>query len=244
MFERKEVRQSEHSNQSVASHGLKTHVTGRMSLWPVMYSGKPIIGIAGGIGSGKSFVANLFAQLGCAVLDADAQVRQAYADPQVLQVLRQWWGDGIFRPDGAVHRSAIARKVFGDPKERERLEALLHPMVARFRDGEMKNLASNPKTVAFVWDTPLLFEAGLNSQCDAVVFIDTPLHLRLRRVSQARGWDEAELLKREKLQWPLDTKREISDYFIENTADADVVRDQVRDVLSRILARASQPEPT
>jgi dephospho-CoA kinase len=209
-----------------------------------MFSGKPIIGIAGGIGSGKSFVAGLFAELGCAILDSDAHVRQAYGDPQVLAALRQWWGDEVLRPDGSVDRSRIAGRVFHDPRERKRLEGLLHPMVARLREREMEKLALNPGVVAFVWDTPLLFEAGLNSRCDAVAFVDTPLELRLRRVSRSRGWDEAELQKREKLQWPLDRKREISDYIIENTADVGVVRDQVRDVLSRILARVSQrPEP-
>jgi dephospho-CoA kinase len=210
-----------------------------------MFSGKPIIGIAGGIGSGKSFVARLFAELGCAVIDSDAQVREAYADPHVLQTLRQWWGQGVIQADGSINRPAIATRVFGDPSERQRLEDLLHPIVGRLRNQKMKNLTANPDIVAFVWDTPLLFEAGLRSQCDAVVFVDTPLETRLRRVSQARGWDEAELLKREKLQWPLDRKREISDYLIENTADAGVVRDQVRGVLSCILARVSQrPEPT
>jgi dephospho-CoA kinase len=209
-----------------------------------MFAGKPIIGIAGGIGSGKSFVATLFAEFGCAVIDSDAQVRQAYQDPQVLGTIRKWWGDEVFSPSGSLDRSAVAKRVFSDPRERERLEGLVHPMVEQARTAEMKKWAGNPRIVAFVWDTPLLFEAGLKSQCDAVIFVDTPLETRLRRVAQARGWDEAELIKREKLQWPLDRKREISDYLIENTADAGVVRGQVRDVLSRILARASQrPEP-
>jgi dephospho-CoA kinase len=104
----------------------------------------------------------------------------------------------------------------------------------------MQKLAPDPEVVAFVWDTPLLLEAGLKDQCDAVVFVDAPPELRLQRVSRARGWDIAELLRRENLQWPLDRKREIADYVIRNTADAGEARSQVRDVLSRILARASQ----
>ena len=203
-----------------------------------MFSGKPIIGISGGIGSGKSFVAGLFGELGCLVIDSDAQVRRAYALPEVRDALRRWWGEAVFRPDGEIDRRAIAARVFTDPAERARLEGLLHPMVARMRDEEMAAHASDPQTVAFVWDTPLLFEAGLDRQCDALVFVDAPAELRARRVREGRGWDAAELARRENLQWPLDRKREISDHQITNTASADEVRGQVRKVLSRILARS------
>jgi dephospho-CoA kinase len=210
-----------------------------------MFNGKPIIGITGGIGSGKSFVACLFGELGCAVIDADAQVREAYDDPHVRQTLRQWWGDAALKADGSIDRSGIARRIFNDPDERRKLEGLLHPMVHAARQRQMGILSRDPRTIAFVWDTPLLFEAGLNDQCDAVVFVDAPFEVRLDRVTRGRQWDEAELLRRENLQWPLDKKRSIADYIIRNTADAGEARSQVRAVLSRILERASHgPGPT
>jgi len=204
-----------------------------------MFAGKPVIGLAGGIGSGKSFVASLFAELGCAVIDADAQVRSAYEDPSVKRTLREWWGEAILQPDGSVNRRAVAQRIFSDPDDRRRLEGLLHPRVADQRRQQMKDLEQNTGVVAFVWDTPLLFEAGLKAECDAVVFVDAPAELRLERVARARGWDQEELRRRENLQWPLDRKREISDYVIRNAADAGDARCQIRDVLSRILARAS-----
>ena len=77
-----------------------------------MYFGKPIIGLVGGIGSGKSTVAKLFGELGCMVVDSDAQVRDAYREPPVLETLRTWWGDQVLHPDGTVNRSFIAAKVF------------------------------------------------------------------------------------------------------------------------------------
>ena len=205
-----------------------------------MILGKPIIGITGGIGSGKSYIARLFGELGCAVIDSDSQVRAAYDDPEVRQVLREWWGDAPFNPEGTVNRAAIAQRVFGNAAELKRLEGLIHPLVAKARSELMQKLAHNGGVVAFVWDTPLLLEAGLKDQCDAVIFVDAPPELRFQRVARARGWDSAELLRRENLQWPLDRKREIADYVIRNAADAGDARSQVRDVLSRILARASQ----
>jgi dephospho-CoA kinase len=104
----------------------------------------------------------------------------------------------------------------------------------------MAGAGANPQVVAFVWDTPLLFETGLNRACDAVVFVEAPFEQRLARVKTSRGWEETELLRRQNLQWGLDKKREMSDHRVTNTAD-DVgdVRDQVRATLSRILAGTS-----
>src|SRR5689334_23216760 len=157
-----------------------------------MFGGRPIIGIAGGIGGGKSHIARLLGELGCAVIDSDAQVKAAYADPKVLVQLRQWWGDSVITPDGLPNRKAIAQKIFSDESERKRLESLLHPLVAELRDRQMAELAKDSAIVAFVWDTPLLFEAGLSEKCDAILFVDTPLEIRQERVARTRGWSPGE----------------------------------------------------
>jgi dephospho-CoA kinase len=201
-----------------------------------MFGGKPVIGVAGGIGSGKSFVAHLFGEEGCLVISADEQVRLAYKDFRVKQALKQWWGNLILSPNGEIDRSVVARKVFSHPDELRRLEQLLHPIVNQARETAMKCRADDPQVPAFVWDTPLLFENGLEKQCDAVVFVDSPLEMRRERLKESRGWEAAELESRENLQLPLDKKKEISDYVISNAAGADQVRAQVREVLSRILA--------
>jgi dephospho-CoA kinase len=202
-----------------------------------VFRGKPIIGITGGIGSGKSTVARMFGEMGCLVIDADEQVRQAYQDPAVVQQLRQWWGDEIIKEPGELNRGKIADIIFSDPGQKRKLEELLHPKVAELRQRRMAEAADDPQIAAFVWDTPLLFEAGLRGECDAVVFVEAPFQQRLERLEQSRGWDEAELRRREKSQWPLDKKREISDYTVDNTANADHVRGQVSEVFFRILAR-------
>jgi dephospho-CoA kinase len=219
-----------------------------------MFRGKPIIGIVGGIGSGKSYVARLFGERGCLVIDADALVREAYEDPAIRQRLRSWWGESIFRADGTVDRRAIAGRVFTDERERRRLEELLHPWVDERRRQIMA--AADEQTVAFVWDTPLLMETGLNRQCDAVVFVDAPEAERLRRVAEQRGWDEHELRRREKLQMPLDKKRELSDSVLVNPAHGATMtgssvvvpvegdaRSQVREILSRIVIGLPKRSP-
>ena len=214
-----------------------------------MYAGKPIIGLVGGIGSGKSFVAKLFAEAGCLVVDSDAQVREAYRDPKVVEAVRGWWGDEVLHDDGSVNRSAIAARVFADPDEKRRLEGLIHPIVHAQRERQMWAAADDPQVVAYVWDTPLLLEAGLAAQCDAIVFVDAAPEQRLSRVKSRSGWDRAELERREKSQTPLDTKRSLADYVVSNTADADSgpsalagLREQVLRVLSQILARLPNRE--
>jgi dephospho-CoA kinase len=200
-----------------------------------MIHNKPIIGVVGGIGAGKSFVAEMFAELGCLVLSADEAVRQAYDEPAIRQQLRIWWGEEAFEANGDVNRPWIAQRIFSDSAERQRLEALLHPRAQALRTEKMNRFANDSLIVAFIWDIPLLFEAGQDRHCDAILFVDSPIKQRIQRVKESRGWDQTELIRRENLQLPLDKKREISDYVVVNAANAAETRRQVRDVLSQIL---------
>jgi dephospho-CoA kinase len=201
-----------------------------------VFASKPIIGIVGGIGSGKSFVADLFGELNCLVIHSDKLVDEAYNDPEVQRTLGQWWGQAVLGPDGLVRKKALAAQVFGNPDDRRRLEGLLHPLV-NDRRRQIMAQAADSAISAYVWDSPLLLETGLGLECDAIVFVDAPEALRLGRVAAGRGWDAVELTRREKLQWPLDKKREISEYVVDNTAGADQARGQVKDVLFRIRGR-------
>jgi dephospho-CoA kinase len=201
----------------------------------LMFKGKPIIGIAGGIGSGKSFVARLFGEMGCCVIHADDQVRAAYNDPEIRNTLRSWWGESVFHPDGTIDRRSIAGRIFSDDFERERLEKLLHPWIAIQRDQLMADAVQDPDVKAFVWDTPLLFETALEKECDVLVFVEAPQELRFNRVKETRGWEPEEIIRREKLQWPLDKKQKLAHYVVVNTADVVTSRSQVREILSRIL---------
>ena len=198
-------------------------------------SGKPVIGIVGGIGSGKSFVADLFGELGCFVSKSDEHVAEAYRRREVIEQVRAWWGDSVVTAGGEADRAAIARMVFNNPAELKRLEHLIHPLVGQIRDARTAEALASRPIKAVIWDTPLLYEVGLDRECDAVVFVDAPLEERQRRVQATRGWGPDELQRREKSQLPLDKKREMVHYVVSNTADAANARRQVAAVLSRIL---------
>lgn len=193
----------------------------------------PVIGIAGGIGSGKSSVARHLASLGALVSDSDAQIREALQTQPVRDELRRWWGQRVFDESGRIDRSAVARIVFADPRERERLEALLHPYALRARERVIEQ-GEREGAPCVVIDAPLLFEAGLDAGCDAIIFVDTPREIRLQRLRATRGWDEQELDRREKAQLPLEQKRARSEYTLVNEGDEAALREQVRHTLALI----------
>ena len=200
-----------------------------------MYANKPIIGIAGGIGSGKSHVAKLFGELGCLVIDADALVRQAYQDQSVLLSLRNGLPAEVFNSDGSVDRKALATHIFSNRHDRMKLEGIVHPWVAARRDQIMAAAANDSHVKAFIWDTPLLFESGLHRTCDAIVFVDTTEAERFARVRDTRGWTIDELRKREVLQWPLDKKKEMSNYVLRNSPNPAIIDNtiQVEDIKTK-----------
>jgi dephospho-CoA kinase len=193
--------------------------------------------LAGGVGSGKSTIARMMAQEGGFVIDADALARQAMMEPEVAQALAQWWGPQVLDEHGMPDRKRIGRIVFDDPSQRQRLEALIHPMVAR-RRAELIDQAQADHAVRFiVLDVPLLMEVGLDAMCDRIVFVDAPEALRRARVMAHRGWEERELERREKNQLPLDRKRIKADDIIVNDASEAAALMQVRHLLSRLLAK-------
>lgn len=196
---------------------------------------KPVIGLSGGIGSGKSLVAKQLASLGSAVIDADVLAKQALDEPQVRQQLTQWWGQQILNKEGQVDRQAVGRIVFDDADQLRRLEQLVHPLVHQARHQLRQRYQQDADTVAIVEDCPLLFETGLDKQCDKVIFVKSSRENRLRRLVANRGWSDQELARREKNQIKLDIKAQQADYIVVNDAGEDECLSQVRRVLSQIL---------
>lgn len=200
----------------------------------------PVIGIAGGIGSGKSFVAQIFGELGCRVIDSDGMSKDALIRPDIRDRLVEWWGSDILTPatsptPGQVDRSKIAKIVFADATQRARLESLIHPIVRQGRAAMVADALAQGAKAAIV-DAPLLFEVGLDQECDAVVFVCTPREVRVRRVCEGRGWTAEELERRESAQWSLERKKAASSHVVDNSQPIEGVRLQVRQILADVLS--------
>jgi dephospho-CoA kinase len=211
-------------------------------LTPLTRSRPPVIGIVGGIGSGKSTVGQALRELGCVVANSDDFARQALRDPTIRRQIVKWWGQAVLDPStGEVDRSRIARIVFANPDERRRLETLTHPWI----EAKRRELfdAAPPETPALVIDAPLLLEAGLDRECDLIIFVEAPADLRLRRVMDSRGWTQAQVRDREAAQMPLDAKRARADHVIVNTGDLATLHAATRGVLDKVVAGASRKPP-
>lgn len=192
-----------------------------------------VIGLTGGIGSGKTTVAREFARLGAVVLDADAMCSKLHETPDVRAAIRERWGRAVFRDDGKVHRAKLAEAVFGNPAELAALNALLHPKVVERIKREVADLRRSGEPGLCVIDAPLLMESGLARVCDAIVFVDCDKAERARRLARDRGWAPGEMERREAHQQPLEQKRAVASFVIDNNADTTSVRRQIEKVVAQ-----------
>lgn len=198
-----------------------------------------ILGLLGGVGSGKSTVARALADLGAIVLDADRIAHDVLAEPAVVRAIHETFGDAALGRDDTVDRTRLAGIVFEDPERLAALNAIVHPQVGsriRARIEAIRNEASDPRVV--VLDVPLLLESQLNTLCDKRLFVDTPLDVRVARVRESRGWSEDELLRREKNQKPLAEKLEAADYKVRNTGPADPILARLRAIYGELIHSA------
>ncbi|MFO0835627.1 MAG: dephospho-CoA kinase [Phycisphaerales bacterium] len=203
-----------------------------------------VIGLVGGIGSGKSTVAAEIArQAGGIVIDSDKEAKAALDRPDVRDQLIAWWGRGVMGKDGRIDRGQVADIVFRRPEERARLEGLVHPIVRSTRAQAIERARAAGAGVAII-DAPLLFEAGVDRECDLVLYVDAPLEARVGRVKATRGWDAAELERREKAQLPLEEKRQRSDDVVVNDGEPGSLPGRVADLLQRIQGRVSRLSST
>jgi len=205
-----------------------------------------VIGLAGGIGSGKSTVAKMLGRLGAEVLDADAMVHELLCKPATIGRIVRQFGKGVLNRRGGVHRDKLAEAAFASAGNIRNLEAILHPQVIRRTKRRIAELRRTRGKHVVVIDAPLLFEAKLDGLCDEVVFVHAPKHQRLKRLRKTRGWSRRMLDQREKRQKPLDYKRENADTVIRNAATKHQTRTQVRNYwrcIRQLLSDESRNRP-
>jgi len=198
-----------------------------------------VLGVLGGIASGKSAVARLLAGPDGEVIDADDLAHRALEEPEVLERVRARFGGEVLDPEGRPDRAAIARRAFRDPADRRALEGWIHPIV-RVRIRELLDAARTRGVPRVVLDVPLLLENqaehGLASQCDELVFVDADEDAREQRAMSARGWSRGEMARREASQLPLAEKRARAGHLILNDGDLEQLEASVLSLLERMEA--------
>ncbi|MCS3903867.1 dephospho-CoA kinase [Methylohalomonas lacus] len=174
------------------------------------------IGLTGGIGSGKSTAAQLFAALGVPVFDADELTRELTAPGQpALRAIRDAFGDSVLDADGHLSRAALRQRIFNDDSERQRLEAILHPLVYQ----ALAERSASQTADYVIWVVPLLLETGAADQVDRVVVVDCPEALQIQRASQRDGQDSSAIQQIMQQQLSRQQRLQQADDVLMNDAD-------------------------
>jgi len=189
------------------------------------------LGIIGGIGSGKSVVADAMQAFGGHLIAADQLGHEALQQADIKAQLVKRWGKQILGENGEPNRKRIGAIVFTDPKERRTLEAMVFPYIENRIADEIAAAQSRPEEKFIILDAAIMLEAGWDQQCDHIVFVEAPREVRLARLKEKRGWDEAELARREAAQMPLDKKKRRADAVIVNDESPVKVAGQVQRLL-------------
>ncbi len=194
-----------------------------------------IIGIVGGIASGKSLVARVFADLGAHIIDADRIGHDILRLPQVKNQIRQIWGEDVFGLDGEIERKEIAKTVFGTDSLSHRrlaqLEQITHPLIGRQLDQQIERLRSQGIPVVIL-DAAVMFKSDWHRKCHRIVFVDAAEGVRIQR-AEARGWSVDEFRSRERTQSWISGKDQIADAVIDNSGTVEQTRQQVERLWKR-----------
>ncbi len=199
-----------------------------------------VVGLTGGIGSGKSAAAERFAALGAAIVDTDQIAHQlTAAGGDAIPALQQAFGPKIIGADGALDRAAMRALAFGDPSVRQRLEGILHPMIRARSDAAVAAAQAAPYVVLVV---PLLVESGgYRSRCDRIAVVDVPEALQLERVMRRSGLAREQVEAIMAAQASRAQRRAIADDLIDNSGDIAALQRQVDELDRRYRAEASMP---
>jgi dephospho-CoA kinase len=203
----------------------------------------PVIGVVGGIGSGKSVAAKYMEELGALRIDADLLGHQVLEEPQVQEQLRQRWGDSILDDSGKIDRLSIGRLVFEKDEEWKFLTQISWPRIRRRIEDAIFEAKRSRNVPAVVLDAAVLFEAGWDDLCSHIIFVEAPPELRRDRSSARKGWDASMWEKREKRQFSLDKKSTLCYAYLNNSLSVSHLCKQAHQAYNRIVNQFLNTRP-
>ena len=196
---------------------------------------KPIIGILGGVGSGKSTVAAEFAKLDCKVVDADKIAHKLLEEKSIKEKIIASFGESVLDTAGRIDRRKLADIVFAGSDKLSLLNSILHPPVLARVEQLIEEFNHCEQVKAIVLDMPLLAEAGWVERCNKLIFVDCRQPLRAERAKKNGLFDENKLKIRENFQISLDKKAGIADNTIDNNSGFSALARQVADIFSCVV---------
>lgn len=201
-----------------------------------------LVGLTGNIASGKSTVGQLLSERGATIIDADVLARRTVErGSKAFDAIVRRWGTSVLAPDGQLDRTALRRTVFGNPKELEALNDIVHPEVERLRGQRMDEARTRGDRIV-VCDIPLLFEKKMVNRFDRLVLVDAPRPLRLERLVQDRGLRETEAMDMIAAQMPAELKRARADFVIDNSGTLTQLEQRVSEIWTSLVQDAESKE--
>jgi dephospho-CoA kinase len=192
----------------------------------------PVVGVVGGIGSGKSLVAAELQRLGGYLIQGDQLGHEALLQPDIKERIVARFGKKILDEEGNVNRRALGKQVFAAPADLAALEEIVFPYIERRIVQEIEKASARPGCAFIVLDAAIMLETGWGRLCDRIIFVDAPRAVRLARLREQRGWQEEEVTRRERAQMSLEEKRRQASAVVSNAAAAEAVARKVRELLA------------
>lgn len=192
-----------------------------------------VIGLTGGIATGKSSAEEIFRQLGAYVIDADKIVHELYRRDEIKQSIRQMFGESIFDESGSLDRKKLAGIIFSDFQKRKMLEEFIHPKVNDFINSWIKDIGNKQKDAIIIVSVPLMIETGSYKNYQKIIVVYAPKQMQIERLLK-KGYSYEEALGRINAQMDIDEKLRYADYVIMNTADLEHLRKEVERVFDEI----------
>ncbi len=194
-----------------------------------------VIGLTGGIATGKSTVSAMLKKAGAIIIDADRIARAVVKKglPAYREIV-EYFGTDILLPDGEINRNALGDIIFNDPAEKKRLNSIVHPRVAAEVDRQLKQFEKTDPQSLVVLDIPLLLEAGMHADLSEVIVVYAPQQLQIERLMHRDRISEAEALARVRSQMPIEEKKEKATIVIDNSGTIDHTRQQTLDIFKRL----------
>lgn len=195
-----------------------------------------LVGLTGGVATGKSTVAKMFKQCGAVVIDADELAHEVVkpGTPAWREIVA-FFGKTVLNQDRSLNRQALGSIVFRNPKKRRQLERIIHPRVAREQARLTKQAARADPTAVVIYDVPLLFEAGIDTRVDKTLVVTADRETQLARLKKRNGLSRVEAIRRIRSQMPLSKKVHLADIVIDGTLSRHNAMKAVRGIFLDLL---------
>lgn len=194
-----------------------------------------LVGLTGGVACGKSSVARLFQDCGAILIDADVLARMVVERGKpALKDIARVFGKKSLQPDGTLNRPALAKIVFGSPAKLKKLNAIVHPRVAREQTKLTRSIETQEPQTVVIYDAPVLIEAGAHKRMDKIIVVSADEKTQIKRLHNRNRLSKTEALRRIKIQLPLAKKIALADYVIDGTLSYEQTKHEVERIFEEL----------